>query len=420
MATESLIETSKSQGPSGFLELRQNMLVVDYGNIYQADGTQIGYLHEDGLIEGSLAPLDWQGLKTIEELPEAKFRGIDSRGVSIELPGPGDKRGPTGGLQYNGVALNVLYGRISTQQHLVVGYLGDDGVIHLRDYKTPTMLHQLDENSQLNTVFQGINSQGIPFIHEWTRPLHRKDRSYIDNEIIRYFQDFDKLTLQQKNYVLETMRIWALSGLLQIVRKSEGNAALGNVKHGASGVTGVRTGNVTLDREEFETEINLYKQYGPVAKVSTRLKPYVEVRINLVVSHEYGHQLEFTLSQALKDRITDLYQKRLKNCNRVHPLPANYEGFSELLLMQQIDQRVFISGYGRTSMHEYWAECVAAFSVKESREMLRQLDLQAYEILHSVLFMPETSLGLNNQMEARRLQSSLRVGGELTDDLLAK
>ncbi len=418
MATESLIET-KSQGPSGFLELNQNMFVVDYGNVCQVDGTQIGYLHEDGLIEGSAAPLDWAGMKTIEELPGAKFRGIDSRGVSIELPGPSGTRGPTGGLQYNGIALNVLYGRISTQEHLVVGYFSDDGVIQLRDHKTPATLHQLDENSQLNTVFQGINSQGTPFIHEWTRPLHRKDRSYIDNEIIRYFQDFDKLTTQQKKYVLETMRIWALSGLLQIVRKSEGNAALGNVKHGASGVTGVRTGNVTLDREEFETEINLYNQFGPVAKVPTRTKPYVEVRINLVVSHEYGHQLEFTLSQALKDKITDLYQQRLDSCNRLHPLPGNYEGFSELLFMKQIEHRVFISGYGRTSMHEYWAECVAAFSVKESRLMLQQLDPQVYEILHSVLFLPETSLSLSNQMEARRLQSSLRVGGELMDDLLA-
>jgi len=420
MATESLIETSKSQGPSGFLELDQSMLVVDYGKVYHADGSAIGFLHEDGLIEGSAAPFDWQGMKTIEELPGAKFRGIDSRGVSIELPGPEDKRGPTGGLQYNGIALNVLYGRISTQEHFVVGYFSDDGIIHLRDHKTPTTLHQLDENSQLNTVFQGINSAGTPFIHEWTRPLHRKDRSYIDNEIIRYFEQFDKLTSQQKGYVLETMRIWASSGLLQLVRKSEGTAALGNVKHGASGVTGVRTGMVTLDREEFETEISLYKQYGPVAKVSTRLRPYLEVRINLVVSHEYGHQLEFTLSQAMQDKITDLYQGRLKTCNRLHPLPATYEGYSELLLMHQIEERIFISGYARTSMHEYWAECVAAFSVKESREMLRQMDPPVYQILHDALYLPEKTLSPKHETEARRLQSSLRVGGELTDDLLAK
>lgn len=416
MATESLLDTNKALGPSGFLELDQNMLVVDYGKISDLAGTQIGYLYEDGLIEGMSAPFDWQGQKAIEQLPGCKFRGIDARGVAIELPC--DKRGPTGGLQYNGVPLNVLYGRISTQDHRVVGYMDDNGAITLRDHKTPSTLHALDENSQLNTIFQGIKSNNQPLIHEFVRPLHRKDRNYIDNEIIRYFEQFDKLNTVQKQYVLETMQIWAASGLLQVVRKSEGTAALGNVKHGASGVTGVRTGMVTLDREEFETEITLYKRFGPVAKVSNRLKPYSEVRINLVVSHEYGHQLEFTLSQAYQDKVTDLYQKRLNTCNRLHPLPEAYEGFSELLLTHQIDDRVFISGYARTSMHEYWAECTAAFSVKESREMLRQRDPQIYDILHEVLFSPEKTLSPKYETEALRLQSSLRVGGHLTDNLL--
>lgn len=419
MATESLIETAKSQGPSGFLEFGQHMLVVDYGKICAVDGSPIGHLFEDGLIQAIAAPFDWQGMKTIEELSGCKFRGIDSRGVAIELPS--EKRGPIGGLQYNNtIPLNVIHGRISTQDHRVVGFMDDDGTITLRDHKTPTMMHVLDENSQLNTVFQGIKSNGTPFVHEFIRPLHRKDRNYVDNEIIRYFEQFDKLNTVQKNYVLETMRIWAASGLLQLVRKSEGTAALGNVKHGASGVTGVRTGMVTLDREEFETEITLYKRYGAVAKVSNRLKPYSEVRINLVVSHEYGHQLEFTMSQAAQDKVIALYEKRLAMCNRLHPLPEQYEGLSELLLTHQIEERVFISGYSRTSMHEYWAECTAAFSVKESRDMLRAMDPAVYEILHEVLFSPEKTLTPKFEKDALRLQTSLRVGGHFTDDLLDK
>jgi hypothetical protein len=394
------------------------MLVVDYGKIYHSDGSQIGYLYEDGLLEATAPPFEWQGAKTIEELTGFKFRGIDSAGVALELPS--GTRGPIGGLQYNGVPLNVLYGRVSTQDHIVVGYFDDNGVLTLRDHKTPSMLHTLDENSQLNTVFQGIKSNGTPFVHEFVRPLHKKDRNYIDNEIIRYFQDFEKLNTVQKNYVLETMQIWAASGLLQLVRKSEGNAALGNVKHGASGVTGVRTGMVTLDREEFETEITLYKRYGAVAKVANRLKPYSEVRINLVVSHEYGHQLEFTLSQACQDKITDLYQKRLHTCNRLHPLPEMYEGLAELLLTHQIEERVFISGYARSSMHEYWAECVAAFSVRESREMLKAMDPGIYQILHDVLFSPEKNLSPKFENDALRLQSSLKVGGHFRDDLLSQ
>lgn len=418
MATESIVGASKAQGPSGFLELDSHMLVVDYGKIYGADGSQIGFLYEDGLIEATAPPLDWEGEKAIEQLSGCKFRGIDARGVAVELPDP-MRLGPLGGLEYNGQVLTVLYGRIATPDHRVVGYFADDGTMSLRDYKNPSVIHQLDEYTQLNTAFQGVRANGQPFMHEFVRPLHRKDRSYIDNEIIRYFKDYEQLNQIQKAYVLETMRLWAASGLLQIVRKSEGDCAMGNVKHGASGVTGVRTGNVTLDREEFETEIKLYRQYGAVAKVANRLRPYSEVRINLVVSHEFGHQLEFTLSQVSQDKITDLYNKRLQTCNRVHPLPDGYEGLAELLLTHQIEERVYISGYARSSMHEYWAECVAAFSVKESRDMLKQMDPAVYQILHDVLFSPEKTLSPKFEESSLKLQTSLRVGGHLTDDILS-
>lgn len=417
MATRVDNPSSKSNGPSGFLQFNQSMLVVDYGKIFQ-DGTPCGYLHEDGLLEGGSEPLgNWDGLRAIEEFPGCFFQGIDSSGAQLELPGKA--LGPTGGLWYNEVPLNVIYGRISTQDHRLVGEMDDVGNISLRCHKDRTQILAMDEHCQMNTRFQGIKSDGKPFQLEWTRPLHRKDRTYCDNEIIRYFQDFDRLNTPQKKYVLETMKLWSATGLLQVVRKSEGNCALGNVKHGASGVTGVRTGMVTLDREEFEKEITLYKRFGSIAVVTTRIRPFHEVRINLVVSHEYGHQLEFTLSQAVQDKITDLYHKRLSTCNRMHPLPEEYDGASELLLTQQVNERIFISGYSRQSMHEYWAEATAAFSVKESREILRQCDPGVHDLLHEVVFLPEKNLSPRFEKDILKLQTSLRVGGELSDDILA-
>jgi hypothetical protein len=406
-----------ASGPNGFIEISGNMLVVDHGKIF-LDGSQVGVLFEDGLIQGTAAPLDgFKGLKTIEELPGVTFRGIDSQGIVLEFPSA--RSGPTGLIKYNNtVSLTVIHGRICTQDHKVKGTIDDKGRIVLRDHKNPQLLHELDENSQLNTVFQGLNSKGRPFTYEFVRPLHKKDRTYMDNEIIRYFEDYERLTTVQKNYVLETMKMWAASGILQIIRKSEGDAALGNVKHGASGVTGVRTGKVTLDKEEFEVEIKLYRQFGPIAKIQTRIRPYYEVRINLVVSHEFGHQLEFCLSQAHQDKIEDLYKERMSRCNKLHALPKGYEGGSELLLMHQIEERVFISGYSRASFHEYWAECVAAFSVKESREALKAMDPPVYEMLHEIIFSPEKSLSKKFEVDSRKLQTSLRLGGELTDDLL--
>jgi hypothetical protein len=207
---------------------------------------------------------------------------------------------------------------------------------------------------------------------------------------------------------------------LQIVRKSEGDCALGNVKHGASGVTGIRTGKVTLDKEEFAQEIKLYREVGAVAPMRSRLNPYLEVRINLVVSHEFGHQLEFTSSQAAIDTITKVYDQKAETSHRLYPVPEGYEGETELVRPQQLEKRVFISGYSRASMHEFWAEAVAAFSVKASRAVLKQTDPAMYQLLKEMIFSPEKTLSIKFEQEFLRLQTSLRVGGELRDDLLDK
>jgi hypothetical protein len=417
MPADSAAQATVENGPSGFIDISGNLLVVDHGKIFAGEAP-VGFLFEDGTIQsqGAAAPFDtFKGLKTIEEIPGCSFKGIDTRGVVLELPGP---PGPTGLLKYNGMMLPVLNGRITTSGHLLVGVFTDTGKVYLRDHKTPTVLHEMDEYSQLSTVFQGLNSKGQPFVHEWVRQLHKLDRHYRDNEIIRYFEDYDKLNTQQKKYVLETMNLWARSGILQIVRRSEGDCALGNVKHGASGVTGVRTGKVTLDREEFGIEIDLYNRFGPVARIPSRIKPFHEVRVNLVVSHEFGHQLEFTMSQQKMDQVDEKYRKMLKRCDSMHPAPDGYEGGSELVEMHQLDERIFISGYCRASYHEYWAECVAAFSVKSSREILKSMDPQTYEMLKEVLLYPERTLSPKLEQEALKLQTSLRVGGEFSDDIL--
>ena len=412
-----MVEAVKTTGPSGFIQTGSDLLVVDYGKIYHPDGSPIGFLHEDGLISGTAEPLGrWDGLKTIEELPGAVFRGIDGRGMQLELPG--GTRGPTGGLDYNGQNFNVLFGRIATQDHRTVGEMHDDGTLLFRDPRFPGVMRRMDENSQLSTKFTGIKSNGQPWQHEFARSLHRQDKTYWENEVIRYFEDIERVNAQQKKYVYDTMKLFGVTGLLQLVRRNEGTAGLGNVKHGASGVTGVRTGNVTLDREEFEKEVNFFKKFGALMAVPSRAKPFIEVRINMVVAHEYGHQLEFCLSQASQHTIEDVYQKRRHTCDRLHPIPEEAETYSELIQPHQVEERIFVSGYARTSWHEYWAECVAAFAIKESRDILKQTDPEIHELLTSVVLEPEKSLSPKLQDAMLNLQASLRVGGELPDNLL--
>lgn len=412
-----MVEPLKGTGPSGFLEFGQNLLVVDYGKIYQ-DGAPVGFLHEDGLIQGTAEPLGiWQGLKTIEELPGCKFRGIDNHGFQLELPG--NSSGPTGGLTYNKVSLNVIFGRIATHDHRLVGLMDDDGSIQFRDSRFPGVLRKMDEASQLGTTFKGIKSNGQPWQFEYNRPLHRPDKAYWENEIARYFEDIDRVTGPQKKYVYETMKLFASTGLLQVVRKKEGSAGLGNVKHGASGATGVRSGKVNLDREEFEKEVVYYKQYG-ATMVVPRVKPFTEVRINLVVAHEFGHQLEFCLSQVASNLISDTYQKRRIQCDQMHPLPQEYDGGAELVKPNQLEERVFISGYARSSMNEYWAESVAAFAVKSSRDLLKDVDPEIYELLSGIINQPEKMLNLNLHDPILTLQTSLRVGQEMPENPLAQ
>lgn len=411
------VEQKQPTGPSGFLMLGSTMLTVDYGRVLSLDGQQVGFLFEDGLIAGTAEPLGiWDNLKTIEELPGAMFQGIDSDNQQINLPGA--EKGPIGGLKYNGRDMLVLFGRVATPDHKVIGKMADDGTLYFRDPRFPDVLRKMDDYSQLSTFFQGTKSNGQAWKHEFQRSLHKADKTYWENEIIRYFSDFDRVNGQQKKYVIDTMKVFALCGLVQLVRKSEGTAGLGNVKHGASGVTGVRTGNVTLDREEFEREVNFYKKFGALMAIPSRVKSLLEVRINLVVAHEYGHQLEFCLAQHVQHRIKEAYEKRLATSQKMHPLPDEVETLSELVQHHMIEERVFVSGYARTSWHEYWAECVASFAVKESRDVLKQRDPEVHQLLSDVALRPETVLSTVNKENILNLQTSLRVGGELDDTLL--
>ena len=417
MSTPSSVEVPKVQGPSGFIEVGGQTFVVDYGKVYHQDGSPIAFLFEDGFLKSLKGPLGTaEGYRPIDEIKGCIFRGIDASGIELELPG--EISGPTGSLTYNGIVLNVINGRIATPDHKLIGEFNDECTLFLRDQVKKVARRKMDDNTQLTTIFRGKRGSGQTLEHEFIRPLYRKDRKYFENEILRYFENFDGLSSPQKKFVLESLGLWARCGLLQVVRKSEGTAALGNVKHGASGVTGVRTGYVTLDKDEFEKEITLSKRYGAIAVVATRIRPYLEVRLNQVVSHEYGHQLEFILSQAAQDRITSLYQQRISKCDKLHPLPNDYEGLSELLMPQHVTERDFISGYARTSMHEYWAECTAAFSVAESRDVLKQLDPEMYNLLHELVFNPDKMVRPVFVDSIVDLQVSLRVGGELTNELL--
>lgn len=416
-STQNLVDKQTTRGPSGFLEFDGQLLVVDFGRIYH-DGLPVGIIYDDGYLQNTSGLLgEVANLRPIESIEGCVFRGIDSGGIELVLPT--GEPGLSGSMKYNGVLYHVVNGRIAAPDHSLVGEVNDECQIFVRDQIHKVARRKLDENTQLGTIFEGKKSDGTEWRHEWHRPLFRKDKSYSEAQMIRYFMDYDQLKAVQKQYLFENLELWSACGMLQIVLKSEGNCALGNVKHGAAGQTGVRTGNVTLDREEFDRDIDFYYKHGTFAVVHTRFKPFCEVRVNLVVAHEYGHQLEFCLSQAMQERVKDMYRERRKQCDKRHPLPEEYPGASELVTQEQIQHRIFISGYARSSYHEYWAECAAAFSVAKGRVYLKKHDPEVYQILEDVVFQPQKVVRPNLVEQMLALQASLRMGGELHDDILA-
>jgi hypothetical protein len=89
-----------------------------------------------------------------------------------------------------------------------------------------------------------------------------------------------------------------------------------------------------------------------------------------------------------------------------------------MLQPSQVYNRVFISGYSRASKHEYWAECLAAFSVKDGRQKLKEVDPAAYQLLCQLVTRPQDLIRRVFTDTILDLQDSLRMGGEMREDVL--
>ncbi len=376
---------TKNPGPSGFIQIGETeFIIVDYGQVIK-DGLVIGKIYDDGFMQVKGNTIgNHRNNFFIDLISNLSFRGQDSFGLSLELP---EKiKAPSGDLYYDGKLFKVVNGRICSSEHNYLGIFDDLGDIYLRCPKSRRNSVKLDENSLLNFKFTGQHHDGEKFNYDYTKTLNRPNRSYIENEIIRYFEDYDSLTSIQKKYVNENLTLWAACGILQTVRKSEGNCAFGDIRHGASGVTGVRTGNVTLDKGEFETEIKLFFHEGPLCNlmVLSNLN-HIETRVNMVVSHEFGHQLEFVLNQKAQNRIAELYKTRFEKSQKLFPYPSGYDGRSEIITRNQFQDRIFYSGYSKQSSEEFFAESIAAFSVEKTRLDLKTFDFELYSLIEQIV-----------------------------------
>lgn len=148
-----------------------------------------------------------------------------------------------------------------------------------------------------------------------------------------------------------------------------------------------------LDREKLISQMSgpatILAVYGPLETARRRGKPFYEMSLNLIVAHALAHQLAEFLSPEWMDSIGKAYEHRRSRCEHVDEDNNDSERLEEAGLL---DNRHFVSGYARTSKSEFWAECAAAFSVAESREMLRLVDEEMYYAIHELVLHPENAL----------------------------
>jgi len=248
-------------------------------------------------------------------------------------------------------------------------------------------------------------------------------------ELPTYFAGFDDLTDDQKAYVASCLDIWIASGLLSVVVNRGKQAEMfATPEDRYERATSYRTlveerrasGHVVFDSKELERDMAGFQKFGPLASSRPMLSnaKMIEVRGNMCVSHEFGHQLLDILSFSAKERLQSFYKARLDRCNKVHPLLEGYSGNSELVALEQANERVFITGYSRSEPYEYFAEAVGAFSFKQSREQLKVIDPEIYQFLCDLIHKSEGMFDPTWQDAVSSAQIQQRASGALTDDLL--
>ena len=118
-----------TKGPSGFIELNGQLLVVDFGKIF-LDGAIVGLIFDDGYLQHTSGPFGTnKNLRPVDAIPGCVFRGIDSGGLELILPQCGEANkliGPTGSLKFNSVPFHVINGRIAAPDHGFIGEFDDD------------------------------------------------------------------------------------------------------------------------------------------------------------------------------------------------------------------------------------------------------------------------------------------------------
>ncbi len=231
----------------------------------------------------------------------------------------------------------------------------------------------------------------------------------------KYFLDYEDLEVNQQKYVSDCFRLWYLSGLLKTVYKSQGGADFDTLADGSTVACSVRTGNVKIARENFQREVESFERFGPVTSFATAENQVKGSCFNLSLLVGLGFQIEFCLSDQTRDSVREVFETAPSTSGTLsEPRP----GENPPQPWRPAPNLSFAPGTPHKSFHHYWAESLAAFSIKKSREQLQQVDSRIHALLTELVLQPEGKIGGNVKVTLLNSKKELLEADEYVDNLL--
>lgn len=273
----------------------------------------------------------------------------------------------------------------------------------------------------------------------------------MQNGVGSYFQAIDSVDQSVRDYIEQSLHVFSASGLLKIaatvgkcqqLQSQSVSDQLDELERQRSNLkaqydlapdpalsaklddlteqfrrvdaeVGRHGDTTTFSRRELDTVSRLFNQWGAVAFTIRDEGTKVEARLNLLVAHQFAHHVRELLAPHVKQRVDQLFASQLAVCDH-----ANEAGAPELLTRDpqsksaDFNARHFISALARTSVEEYWAESAAAFSIQTSRDSLRLIDSQMFELLRELVLAPDTMVADQYQEHVRAVHQGNGITAE--------
>lgn len=204
----------------------------------------------------------------------------------------------------------------------------------------------------------------------------------MDDLLSQYVQGYEQLSGKIQTYFKETLRLWFDCGLLSLSLSAGQQMKITVLSTGAAS----RPAVALFDEAELANNAENFRKFGPMMIVPNKNDGSFEVMISAITSHEFSHLLYELLNEPFRARIPRLYEERIATCKR------HSEGGAELLTSGAVYTRRFISGYAAVTELEYWAECIAAFSINETQGELRRIDQAMFDSIQELVHAPENHL----------------------------